>query len=129
MEIVLDDTEGQLYLVAVLPGSKSTQHLGADIRPELGQQVSDRSAHKAGADPRFHHAGSPAVVRIIEIGSRDTESHAEYSGEIECFFAGILPRENYLADRISGPVEDVLSGTFAIVPEVLSKNRGQGRAI
>src|SRR5258708_91545 len=127
--IVLEDTEGQLYLVAILPGSKSTQHLGADIRPELGQHVSDRSAHETGADPRFHYTGRPAVMRIIEIGSRDTKSHAEYSGEVEHLFAGILPGENHLADRISGPVEDVLSGAFAIVPEILAQNRGQGSAI
>src|SRR6266566_3632013 len=165
MAIVLEDTEGQLYLVhrpqssfkkgfdsnaseppcpncsdknfldhvlvalrAILPGSKSTEHPGADVRPELGQHVSDRSAHEAGADPGRHHAGSAAVMRIVEIGSRDTESHAEYSGEIECLFAGILPGENYLADRISGPVEDVLSGAFAIVPEVLVQNRRHGGA-
>src|SRR6266571_6043993 len=116
MAIVLEDTEGQLYL-------------GADIRPELGQHVSDRSAHETGADPRFHYTGRPAVMRIIEIGSRDTKSHAEYSGEVEHLFAGILPGENHLADRISGPVEDVLSGAFAIVPEILAQNRSQGGAI
>ena len=101
------------------------EKLLVNIGPEFDRDVAERPARHAGAHAGRHNRSGPAGGRVVEIGSADTQRHAEDAGSVERRPAGVLPGHGDAAQRIHDARQKPRLRTLAEIPGILMQQAGQ----